>query len=522
MTLQPGDHPDLSGTLALGALNLDRWLPNPPAGLPLVAGALSGWPGRWGGVNGSLALSATKPLWHGMALDRLDLDAALQSGTLTLRRAALTGPDFSLSLAAALAPGGRVTDGRLDASLGHAAMLAPLLPANWPLGLFQGAGSIHATAAGEPGALGLALQAILADLRLDAAGTVDMARSGWTGTVDLHHPGAPRLLEALGAVGVASWLGDGSFSLAATLALDPNVAALTGFSLSAGELRMAGDIKLDRSAGPVLTGQLDAETLPLPLPYIRSPEPLPAEALRGWRGQLGVKAAHVLFGLSPALDHAAAALALADGALHVTGLTAEVAGGRLTGGVDLDVSGTPRLAMQGALKGASLSGPLLDGTMDITGGRLDVTGAVTASGFSPGGLLATLAGTIQATVSDGVLTGVDLAAVNAALALPDAAAVQGAVVKALQGGSTEFSQLTADIAVQRGAMTLRQGSLKAASGHAALSGTLDLPIDAADLLLAFTPARQDAPPVGLRLIGPAATPRRTPELAALAGWLAAR
>jgi uncharacterized protein involved in outer membrane biogenesis len=215
-------------------------------------------------------------------------------------------------------------------------------------------------------------------------------------------------------------------------------------------------------------------------------------------------------------------MTLADGALHVTGLTAAVAGGRLAGGMDLDVSGTPRLAVQGTLKGASLSGPLLDGTMDVTGGRLDVNATLNASGFSPGALLATLAGTVQATVSDGTLSGVDLAAVNAGLALPDSSAVQGAVMKALQGGSTDFGQLTADIAVQRGALNLRQGSLIAASGHAALSGTLDLPIDAADLLLAFTPAQPGAPAIGLRLIGPLATPRRTPELAALAGWLAAR
>jgi hypothetical protein len=137
-------------------------------------------------------------------------------------------------------------------------------------------------------------------------------------------------------------------------------------------------------------------------------------------------------------------------------------------------------------------------------------------------LLATLAGTAQISVADGVLAGMDLPAVNAALALPDAAAVQEAVVKALQGGSTAFTTLSADITLQRGALALQHGTLTAPSGQAALSGTLDLSIDAADLLLALTPALQDAPMIGLRLIGPAATPRRTPELAALAGWLAAR
>ncbi len=522
LALQPGDRPEINAALSVAGPNLDLWFPKPPADLLGLAAALSDWPGRWGGVNAQVTVSATKPRWRGATLERLELDAALRAGTLTLRRVAVTGPDFSLNLAGALVAGGHITDGRVDASLGRASVLAPLLPAYWPLGLFQGQAALHATAAGEPGALGVALHASLADLRMDAAGTADLGGQGWNGTVDLHHPGAPRLLEAMGATGVASWLGDGSFSLAAGLALDPRRVALNGFSLSAGALRLTGDIKLDRGAVPVLTGQVDAETLPLPLPYIRSPDPLPVDLLRFWRGQLAVKAAHVLFGLSPAIDHAAASVVLADGVLHMTGLTAEVAGGKLAATLGLDVSGSPRLAAQGTLSGAALSGPLFEGTVDVTSGRLDVTAKLGASGFSPGALLATLAGTAQITVADGVLNGVDLASADAALALPDPAAVQAGVVKALQGGRTDFSTLAADITVQGGAVMVREGALSAASGRAALSGTLDLPIGAADLLLALTPARPNAPAIGLRLIGPAATPRRMPELAALAAWLVAR
>ena len=218
----------------------------------------------------------------------------------------------------------------------------------------------------------------------------------------------------------------------------------------------------------------------------------------------------------------AAALSLADGALQVTGLTGDLAGGKLAGSLTLNAAGSPHLAIQGALTGATLSGPLQDGTLDMTAGRMDVSAALQASGFSPGGLLASLGGTAQAIVTDGVLTGLDLAAVNAALDGSDAAAVQAGVTKALEGGSTNFSKLGANLTIHRGAVQLQQGMLTTQAGQATLSGTLDLPIDAADLLLALTPAHTNAPAIGLRLIGPAEAPRRTPQLAALAGWLAAR
>jgi hypothetical protein len=521
LTLLPGARPALSGSLTLTGPKLDPWVPPLSPGLPAWGNALAGWPGRWDGLDLSLTVSAAQPRWRGAVLDDLGLDVVLQAGTLTVRRGVLTGPGFSANLAGSIAPGGHVADAKFDGTVARAPALAPLLP-GVPGGLFQGQAEWHATAAGQPGALGVAVQTSVGDLRLDATGTVDLVRQRWNGSVDLRHPGAPRLLEMLDVPGVASWLGDGSFSLAASVVLDPMRAALSGFTLSAGMLRATGDLVLDQSGTPGLTGQVVAETLPLPLPYIRSPDPLPTTVLRGWRAQLGLQASHVLFGLSPGLDDAAAALSLADGVLRVTGLTGTVGGGRLTGQFELNAAATPRLSVQANLAGATVAGPLLDTALDLVSGRLNASAALQAGGFSPGALLATLDGTAQLSVTDGTLAGLDLPGVNAALALPDAAAVQAAVVKALQGGATDFSQLSADLAVQRGAVVMRQGAVVAPAGRIALSGTLDLPIDAADLLFAVTPARDGAPAIGLRLIGPVATPRRTPELAGLAGWLAGR
>ncbi len=538
LDLQPGGHGALRGSLQLADVNLDPWLPTLTATLPRLAMALSGWPGRWGQLDLALALAVDRPRWQGQTLDRLDLDAALHDGTLTVRRAALTGPNFGAELSGSLAPGGRLTDGWIKAHVDHAAALASRMTPDWlsrdwpsldwPATLLKGPAMLQAKAAGLPNALGLAVQAVIADLNVNATGTADLPGPGWTGTLDLRHPGAPRLLEALGLPGVASWLGDGSFSLATDLAATAGHVALSGFNVSAGMLRATGDLMLDRGGGadhklpPMLTGQIAAETLPLPLPYARSPEPLPLGALRGWHAQLGVKAAHVLFGLSPGLDDAAASVSLADGTLRLAGLTGQVAGGKLTGQAELDAAMPPKLSMQGDLSGAALSGSLLDGTLDVTAGRLDASLSLQASGYSPGGLLATLQGDAHVAVSDGVLSGIDLAAVDTALDQQDAVSVQAGVARGLDGGSTAFSRLSVDLLARHGAVTLRQGVLSAPAGAATLTGTVDLPIDSANLTVTLAPTHPAAPAIGLRLIGPAASPRRTPELAKLTGWLAER
>ena len=522
LSVLPGEHPALVGALTVTGLNLDPWAPRPPAGLAALEAGLSGWPGRWGGVDIALALSATHPRWRGAVLDWLVLDGALHAGTLTLRRAALARPDFTVEMAGTLAPGGQIADGRLSVPLDRAAAVLPWLPPNVPAALFTGPAALQARAAGPPGALGLRLQTKLGDVQLDMEGKADLRKPGWAGTLDLQHPGAPRLLEALGVPGAASWLGDGSFSLVTAGAVTPDQVALNAFKLSAGMLRTTGTLTLDRGHPPSLTAQFEAETLPLPLPYLRSPEPLPLDALLGWRAQLGVRAAHVLFGLSPGLDHVAASVSLADGALRVTELTGAVADGQFAGTAELDVAAPPRLLVQGALHGATLSGPLLDGTLDVLVGRLDVQASLRAAGYSPGGLLATLEGAVQASVADGVLAGLDLAALDAALDQKDAATVQAGIVQALQGGTTAFTRLTTNASVHAGAVALGQTSLTSPAGDASLSGTLDLPIDAADLRWALHPARAGAPEIGLRVIGHAANPRRTPELARLSGWLAER
>lgn len=518
-----GTHPAVAANLSVFGLNLDRWMPKLPNSLPAFTEGIAGWPGAWGGFDAGLTISATQPWWHGVVLDRLDLDAAVQVGVLTVRRAVLAAPDFNGSVAGSVAPGGLLTDGHLDLTMAHPAVLAPWLPSAWLAGLLKAPGALQGIASGAPGALNLSIHANLGDLQAEVVGTADMPRQSWTGRLDLQHPGASRLLATLGLPQVRSWLGEGSFSLAASMAVAPARIGLRRFTLSAGEMRTSGDLLFDQiNTAPKVTGHLDAEVLTLPLPAMTSAEPLPVTILQGWQAAVGVKAREVTAGLWPVLHGAAASVTLADGALHVAGLSAGLAGGRLTGGMDLDVSATPRLALQGSLTGAVIDSPLVGGTMDLASGRVDAAAHLTASGFSPGTLLATLDGAGQVAVTDGVLTGVDLGSLTTALDAPGATAIQAGIEQALQGGGSLFRKMAADFIVHGGVVTVPHGTLAAEAATADVSGMIDLPAGSMDLQFYIKPAHPDAPVIGLRLIGPVAQPRRAPGLAALAGWLAGR
>ncbi|MEJ1975174.1 MAG: AsmA family protein [Acetobacteraceae bacterium] len=526
VALHLGPRQAVAAALALTGPVLDPWLPDAlPADLPGAAATLAALPHRLGGFDADLTLIATNPTWRGAKLGSLRLDALSQAGALTLRHLVVMGPHVQASVSGGVAAGGRLTDMHMDIGLADASELGDRLPPAWQSAqaLFRGPANLHMTAAGELGALGLTAAADMADLRLEASGRADVPGRRWTGSVTLRHPGAPRLLEGLGLPDSAAWLGDGSLSLLAQVEASPGSLKLSGLDLSAGGLRATAALTLDATtATPSLTGQIQAETLPLPLPYARSPMPWPVASLLGWQAQVTVSAAHLLLGLSPVMEHASAKVGLAQGVLRIEALDGTVAGGHLGGQLTVDAAGTPHLSAQATLTGADIAGPLLDAPLDLTAGRLDAAVRLDASGYSPAALLATLSGTAQAAVQDGTLTGLDLAQVNAALAQPDAGAVQAGVSAGLAAGTTPFSRLDASATLSQGAVAFQQVQLAAAPGTITLTGTVDLPAAAMELRLATHPALTGAPTIPLRLIGPNAAPHRTPELADLARWLAQR
>jgi hypothetical protein len=519
-TLRHGPRPALGLGLTVDRLDLARWLPN---GLDLAGAARA-----LGGIDLNLRLAADRARWGEAVLERAALDAALEAGRVTIRRVSgrLAETDVAASGTVTLGSGVRLQELTLEANGPTAQGVAALLPGGWPGRSTLAALplALRLSGGGTPEALALRGEAQLGELRVEANGTLDLPGRRGGAALTLRHPGAPRLLAEAFGVDVAPWLGEGSFSLVANLAAGRQGISAESFELVAGALRAGGTLGFVNGARPRLVGRIAAERLPIPLPRLRSTEPLGLEALAGLDAELTLEAATVEAGGAVA-EGASAALRLADGRLRLERVRAKLAGGTLEAalGLDLGGAGPPRGALELRLAEVTLAAPLLGLPYDIAAGRGEVSARLTAEGHAPAALLATLEGSWRATLRDGVLTGLDLGAATAAAALPGLAEADAAARQALSGGATAFERLELEGTVEAGQLRIGTGRIITEAGAAAtISGMADLVRGAVDLRLGARPAVPDAPELGLRVTGPADTPRALPETADWARWRAER
>jgi uncharacterized protein involved in outer membrane biogenesis len=513
--------PVVRAALSMDRLDLNPWagdaLPQ-PNDLAALAAA----------VDLDMKLDVRDAVLHGIRLTPVSLDVGTEPGRLLLRRldlqalgvqgAAAPGQAVQVSLTGIVLEGGRLADARLDLRARQLGDVLNLLPeaVGAPAGLLRMPVAVQLSAAGLLDALSVRVAADLGDLRIEMQPVLDVAGGKWSGHLTLRHPGAPRLAEALGLNGVPSWLGDGSFSLLGQVTGSPGRFSTDGFDLTAGALHAGGALVLECCSAPRLTGRIMADSLPLPLPYLRSPDPLPLPSLVGWNGAVRLEAGRVMMGLSPVLSQAASNVTLSQGVLRLEDLQAKVAGGTMQGSASLDTGARPpALAANMVLSGVVVTGPVFDLPLDLTSGALDLRAGLTASGYAPAGLLASLAGEVQVTARDGVLAGIDLGRAGAELKPAD-------VDAALAGGSMAFERMQIAARVNLGRLTLGDAQVTARSGTVAITGSVDLPAAAAELRLALRPAVEDPPEIGLRLSGRLEQLARTPELASLIRWRAER
>jgi hypothetical protein len=520
--LRHGARPALGLGLTMDRLDLARWLPR---GLDPGAAARA-----LGAIDVNLRLAAERATHGEVVLERAAIDAAAEAGRITLRRLSgrVAETDVVAAGVAVLAPQFRLQDVSLEANGPALFGLAALIPGGWPDGMAitRQAVSLRLSGSGPLEALALRGGAELGELRLEGSGTLDALARRFTASLTLRHPGAPRLIaEALGS-GAGSWLGEGSFSLVASLAGGAGAWSAESFELVAGTLRARGALSLAPGQGgrPRLAGRLAAERLPLPAPGWRSPEPLGFAALAGFDAELALEAAQVEAG-SLLLEGASAALRLEQGRLQLDALRGRIAGGTLemAAGLDIEALGPPVLSVEGRLADATIAAPLFGLPFDLSAGRGDLTFALTAAGHSPRALLGTLDGTWSASFRDGVLTGFDLAAVAAASAGDDARGAEPVIRRALVTGATAFDRLELEGRAEAGRLVLATGRVTTDGGATAtLAGEADLPRGTLDLRLATRPPLPEAPDLGLRVTGPAAEPRALPETSAWARWRAER
>lgn len=516
LAYRAGERPVIRAALALGRLDLDPWLADGPASLPH---AMSG-------ADLDIRLATREAVWRGTAIRDLALEAGLGAEGLTVRSAEAAVDGVHAVAAGKIGADGRLEAGRLDLTTADIAAGAPLLPAAWhlPAALLRGPAHLRLAAAGRPAGLAFQLGLDLGDARLEADPVLDLATLSWSGSVTLRHPGAPRLLQALGLPEAAAWVGDGSLALRADLAGTPASIAAEHLDLTAGLMHVAGN--LAARPGPRLSGQISAERLPIPLPRAHGTDPLPPLAwlagVPGLRGSIGIEAGAVLAGPDVVLRQAAAKLVFDDRTLRVEGITGAIGDGRLAGTIVLDAAREPpRVHADGGVSGLALSHPLFGLPLDLAAGTLDMRASLDAEGHSPAALLATLRGTAEATLANGRVTGFDLAGLQQALAAQDAAGIEPAAAAMLAGGQSAASRLSLACTISGGALTLTQASLESAAGTAQATGSVDLAGRLFDLHLRLHPG-EFGPELGLLLSGPMVAPHRVPELAGLTAWLAGR
>lgn len=511
--------PLVTAKLALDGLALDPWLPRPDA---LATGYP--WPSlaqHFARLGVDLAIRAHPARWAGVPLDAFELDAHFDQHGARIRHFAAAGRGVRIALSGSLAEGGRIADGVLDLTAKDAAALRGLLPPEWDQRrLLSGPAEIHLRASGPSEALGVRAEASLGDLRLEVQPLLNMPSGSWAGPISVRHPGAPRLLAQLGLPNAGAWLGDGSLSLVAQASATRNDFAVRDAVLTAGVLRVNGTVAVRLRGGPLrVTGDLSAESLPLPSPDLRSSDPLPLGLLHGWEAAIEVHAKEVLFGLNPALTEVASRVALQDGILRLDAVKASMAGGMLDGTLVLETGADPpRLAVEGRVAGAQLAGPVFGTPLDVRAGTVSLHVNLGARGYSPAALLSTLSGQFDAALRDGVATGFDVMGAGASLAADTARRDKDARA-ALQGGTTAFSTLDAAAQLRDGVATFTTAHLAGPSGAAVASGSVDLPGGTLDLRLALRPAEPpEAPELAVSLSGPAAAPRRIPDLAEFVRW----
>jgi uncharacterized protein involved in outer membrane biogenesis len=516
--LRHGARPALGIGLAIDRLELDRWL---PGGIEPADAARA-----FAHLDLNLRLAAEEVVQGALRLERAALDAAVEAGRLTVRRLSgrLGGADVTASLALALGPPWRLQDLNLEASGPAAGQLLALLPGDWPDGtsLAREAVALRLSGGGTATALALRGAAEWGTLRAEAQGTLDVTTGRGAAHVTLRHPGAPRLAQELFGQGAGDWLGEGSFSLVASLAGTPAALTAESFELVAGGLRMRGGLTLSRMGRPRLVGRLQAERLPLAFPGWRSAEPLPLGLLADVDADVALEVARLEIGGAVVTD-LATQVTLAEGRLAAMNLVARLAGGRFEGsaGAEALAGAPPRLRLTGRLTGASLTERLFGLPHDLMAGRVEAELALQASGFAPNALLGSLGGTLKLDLAEAALGGFDLPAAAEASLQAEPRSAETAVRRALSAGTTPLTRAALAGRIEAGRLRIDMVDLLAEGGLAAsATGEVDLARAALDLRLAWRAPATGAPEIGLRLTGPADTPRPLPETAAWARWRA--
>jgi uncharacterized protein involved in outer membrane biogenesis len=511
----PGERPRIEADLVMDRLQLDDWL---GAAWAERAPDMAAIGREAANIDATVKLRAGSAPWHGGILPDLaftDLVLNLRSGrfglSLTDLSASLAGTRSSLS--GSVGTDGSLKGARFAGTIPDAAAVFSLLPQSWHWapGLWHGPASLNVTADGPAGNLAVQVRAEAGDLLLEAELTGDARQRSGAATITLRHPGAPRLLTALGLPGSDAWLDTGSLAVLAHVLATPGRIIVQDFTIDAARLRLAGQITADLSGpSPAITGSLRAEDLPLPAlrDLLQARETIrPFDWLRGWAAHLHLTAGTVEAALRPAALGLSADLDL-DGPMLSAEMRAALAtGGRTAMQLAIDAGAQPPLvALRATLAGGVIDGPMTGLPLDLLAGQADASLDLQAAGQTLADLIAGAAGTLHAQLRDGQLSGADLAALTRASLLRGrplrGPARRQALPQAVLQGSTSGLSGDVDAVFSGGQLIMLPSRLMSGDGDVTLQGRFGLRSGDVDAEAALRPSSPDAKLTRLHIAGP--------------------
>lgn len=594
----PNGRPAVGANFAIDTLNADAYRPrrtgaaksvapsaplSPAAAMsgtvPALAASfpLSGPVGRWlAGIDANLKGRIERLVAGGQTMRGVDLDAALEDGSLLLRSLAVADLD-----GAQLAVTGRVGDlggpPRFDGLRVEAKSAAPdrllteagLVAADGaPVGSL-GALDFAAQVDGDTTRLALKAQAALGPMAAAIDGTLadPLSAPRLDMSIALSHPSLGGALRLVGqdyagraanqpvaasfhAIGTTAKLqlddlrvalgpvaAGGSATLALTARPRVDVAITTGevpLDLLLGATAAASQT-LVRLTTPEPARQTQAPGEPAPpkaaprqpvevggIPERFSHAPIDLSPLQSWDGTVKLQAAALAWG-GFRVAQADLAVTLADGKATIDRLTGKLWGGDFAATAALD-AGEDALSFGAKVSGARLDQAALSvADLDLADGTLDASADLTTTGQSLAEWMGRLAGSGRIAAHDGTLKGFDLKAADDRLRNPSAASLLTLVQAGGHGGQTKFSSLTGTIKASGGIFTTDDLTLTAEGGTLNANAAINLPAYAVDahaaLHLADAPG---APPLVMRLAGPLDGPRRVLDINPLQTWLTQR
>lgn len=181
------------------------------------------------------------------------------------------------------------------------------------------------------------------------------------------------------------------------------------------------------------------------------------------------------------------------------------------------LTGNLTLAVKGAALPERLAAPSTG--LGVMAGQMDLTFNGSGEGKNPHSLWFNLNGQGKASLRNGTLAGLDMAAVSKRIDQGGANLVADTRRLLTRQGQTPFDSLTLDWSLADQVVALSSISLESIAGSVTGSGAWTLDPRSVNLTFSLLPVAGDNPPaIGLTLKGPEKSATRAADLAALQGW----